>query len=156
MNILKTDWLHKGLKFISHNRGLCVWIILISISLSFAGCAVKTASLKDSTVLVKQPVFEREVADIGAKLEAEWASYVRAVEIGRDDIAQQYELRSKILGIVMSGAELGQSAAISAGVPKPITDIAMNLFGTLGLAGSGLLLYDNRRKNKLIPKKKKV
>ena len=106
--------------------------------------------------MVKQPVFEREVADIGAQLEADWTSYVRSVEIGRDDIAQQYEFRRQLLGIVMSGAKLGTSAAIKAGIPEPMADIGMNLFGTLMTAGVVGLGYDNYRKNKLIPKKKKA
>ncbi len=153
MKILETDWLHKALKFVSYNRGLCTWLVLAVLSVGFASCAVKTPSIVNSTVKVNQVAFESEVATVGAEIEAQWQAYISKVEIGRADIERQLELRRKVFGLVQTGAVIASKAAVAAGVPQPLADMSVGLFGVLGMAGAVGLGVDNYRKRKVLAKK---
>jgi len=146
------DLWHKITNYIDHNRGLFVALILAGIvSVAFVGCQPKTYSLVIPNEKVTLKELEREILVEQSRLEAEAFAleskarvFAESAEIAKQDIYNQIDSINKVIETV-GGIALtvtGGSFSAPAAVGTVITAI-------LGL-GAGGLLYDNRRKDKLI------
>lgn len=157
------DVLHKALKWVDYNRYKALGIVLAIVLVFYAGCAVKTASLKDPTVKVTAPVYAQEASELRAQLEGESLALQAHVEahnkvvdafnereeIGYEDLKAKQAKKEATINIISTAAI---SSVKAAGVP--ITESASNwLLGFVSVVGTGgtvLGYLDGRRKDKKI------
>ena len=150
------DLLHKILKFVDHERGKLVGLVLaVVIVLGAYGCEMKLDSPFSGNKVTQQQ-FEVEVKTASAKLEAqvsllniEIEELHANAEITNEEFAKWQELKEKgfeILGGVVTSATTG------GGVNIP--QIAASLLALAGIGSAAGGWYDSNRKNKVIEKVK--
>ena len=150
------DPVNKVLKFTSHNRWALLAALLISLALGFVSCKSTTMSLVTPGEQVGAVQFESEVAQRRGEIEASVAAIrVEAetlnaqAEIGRADIAQQDNIKLKLLDVV--GENLPVMLSYT-GLPAPLVATVLGFSTTaLGVLAVALGL-DKRRAHKKIVK----
>lgn len=153
------DILHSVLKWVDYNRGLVISLVLGLIAATWmVGCDVKTGSLLDPARQVTGAQLDREITTLQEQLdkrsaaikaqEAEYNADVIAananITAANADLEAQAQLRLKL--IEMAG---GIGSAVASGgftAPAAIGSVVQ----LLTLLTTGGLLYDNRRKDRVI------
>lgn len=150
-----TDILHRGLKWIDHNRWLvlCVIIALTAVG-GLVGCKAKTAGLVAPDV-VTRPVFERQVVQVGQQftarrialtaeidtLNTEIAAANANIETGRGHLDRQDEFRAGIVKFV--GGAIADAMAGTVNVGGLVTSGLLLLTAGAGIGRAA----DNARKD---------
>ena len=155
------DLLHRGLKWVDHNRYLTLCVIVAVIATGgLVGCKAKTASLfyadpGNPAVTVTRPTFEREVIKAGTDfaarkvalqaqieiLNTEIAAVNTSIDAGRADLARKEEFRAGIVKFVGGAVADAMAGTVD---PGGLVTSALLLIG--GAAGLGATA-DNFRKN---------
>jgi len=146
------DILHKIVKGFDHKRGLVVSVILGAlVCLGIAGCPATTGSILNPGTEVTAPELEGEALDIaalGKTYVADMEAKTGKLEIARADIKQQNERKQKL--VELAG---GVALAAAGGGINPATGIAA-IVQAMTLCIAGGALYDKRRTDKVLAKKK--
>lgn len=153
------DICHKVTNWVDHNRGF-VGAILIGVLLSvgLVACTPETESLIMPSEQVGAVALNREAITLQTDLEkrairikadeaaynADVAALNKRVESAQTDIQEQQEVRGKLIEIV---GGLGQVAVTGAVNPAQGVAAAIQIMTLLAAGG---LVYDNRRKDKVI------
>jgi len=129
-------------KAIDHNRYLAIALVIgLVVCVAFVGCQPKVRSLLDPQATVTAEELQREWVQIEADFEAK----AEEVEIAQAELQRKAELRAKIV-------EIAGGFAMSAARGDPISAGAA-VGGMMQIAALGLV-WDNRRKDKVIKKRK--
>jgi len=157
------DVLHKALKWVDHNRFKALGIVLALVLVCYAGCAVKTASLKDPTVKVTAPVYAQEAAELRAQLEAEGLALQAQVdahnkkteafnareEIGYEDLKAKQAKKEAMVAMVSTAViETAQTAGVP--IPESASKLILGIVSAVGAGGTVLGFLDGRRKDRVI------
>ncbi len=157
------DVFNKALKFVDHQRGLCVGLLLtVIVAVGLFGCDPKTASIFDPVRLVTASQLQREVAkaqagfdkkaaliaQLAAELDADVESTNAEVEAAVADLERKAAHRKKIIETI---GGIGTAFA-TGGVSTPAAISSVMQLALVGLAGGAG--YDSLRKNRLINKMK--
>ena len=135
------DHLHDLLNWISYNRGTVAALAIGVISALFlVSCEPKTQSLIDHARSVTAPELASEIAAV----ESDFAGKMKAAELAKADLEAQIKRRQEFVALA---GQVGNMAATGAISPGGMAGAVVQLL-TLALAAG--LLYDNRRKDKLI------
>lgn len=153
---MKTDLLNKILKFIDHERGKVIGIILaVVIVLGAWGCDIKLQSPLTGKK-VTQELFNVEVMSAKAKIDAvmtqagiDMAALLANQDITNEEFAKWNELRNGLFDI---GA--GVVTTIATGGAVNPTQVIASLVGVGGILGAAGGWYDSKRKNAVIEKNK--
>lgn len=146
------DMWHKIMKWVDHNRGVAASIILaIAVSSLLLGCAITTESTVSPGMKITAPQLQVEVATVTAgfskrqdALSIDMKTYAAKAEIAQQELTRKAERRIQViemisgLGTLAAGGTLNPMAAVGA-----VTQLAT-------LCAAGGLVYDNRRKDRVI------
>lgn len=137
----KNDPVHDLLNWTSYNRGTVAALIIGLVSALFlASCEPKTQSLIDPARKVTAPELAREIA----ACESDFAGKMKAAELAKADLETQIKRRQEFVNLAGSVGNMAATGAVSAG------GIAGAVVQMLTLALGAGLIFDNRRKDKLI------
>ena len=137
----KADAVHTFTNWISYNRGLVAAIIIGAVSALFlVSCEPRTQSLFDAQRKVTAAELAREIS----AAECQYDAMMKAAELAKADLEAQIKRRQEFVALAGQVGNMAATGTVSAG------GIAGAVVQLLTLALGAGLIYDNRRKDRLI------